>query len=354
MDKRLTLAGVLFAVIFAFQASWAKAPEAAKPEQPIAVVAGQPIYEEDLAPSIQGALRQLQAQEFELKKNALDKLIEQRLLEAAAKKHGVTVEKLLAQEVDAKIGEPTDAEVQAYYLGLRGRENRPFDQVKAQLRASLKQQELQQAREEYLKQLRQKAGVTIYLNPPRVEVGYDLARLRGSAQAPVTIVEFSDFQCPFCRREEAVLKGLLSEYDGKLSLAYRDFPLQQIHPHAEMAAEAARCAGAQGKFWPYHDLLFTDPPQLDQPDLLKDAKSLGLDESKFGSCLSSHQFQPQVEADAQAASRLGVDGTPTFFINGVFLSGAQPASAFETIIAAELARKAPSNAKLPTAPPPHH
>lgn len=339
MNKRLASTAIFLAIILALQAGWAKAPAAASKKQPIAVVAGQPIYEKDLAPSTQGALRQLRAQEYEIKKDALDKLIEQKLLEAAAKKQGITVEKLLAQEVNAKVSEPTDAEVQAYYLGMRDREQRPFDQVKAQLRASLKREELKQARREYLKQLRQKAGVTVYLSPPRVEVSYDPSRLRGSPQAPVTIVEFSDFQCPFCRREESVLNGLLAKYGSKVSLAYRDFPLQQLHPHAEMSAEAARCAGAQGKFWPYHDLLFTDPPRLDQQSLLKDAKSLGLDESKFRGCLDSHQFQPQVEADSQAGSELGVRGTPTFFINGVVVDGAQPASEFEKIIDQELARK---------------
>jgi protein-disulfide isomerase len=342
---------VMGCLIFAAR-GWAQDARAAKPQQALAVVAGQPIYEEDLAPSIQGPLRQLRAQEYQLKKNALERLIEQRLLEAQAQRQGVTVDKL-QQEVDAKVGDPSDAELEAYYLGLPDHQSRPFNEMKAQLRVTLKQAKIQQAREEYLKQLREQAGVVVYLNPPQMEVGFDPARLRGNVHAPVTIVEFSDFQCPFCRREEVVLKELLAKYKGKVSLAYRDFPLPQIHPQAEMAAEAARCAGERGKFWEYHDLLFTDPPRLDKTSLIGDARSLGLDEDQFSACLTTQKFKPQIDADAQAASRLGVDGTPTFFINGVLVSGAQPASAFEEIIDAQLAGKSPQNPQKAASASPH-
>jgi len=132
--------------------------------------------------------------------------------------------------------------------------NRPFGVVKKQLQQALKQAKLQEARQEYLEHLREQAGVSILLRPPRVEVDYDRTRLRGSPQASVIIVEFADFQCPFCRQVEPILKSLLAKYQGRVSLAYRDFPLRAIQ-----AAEASRCAGEQGKFWEYHDLLFALP-----------------------------------------------------------------------------------------------
>jgi protein-disulfide isomerase len=312
---------------------------AAQSGEPVAVVAGQPIYEKDLLPGIQGQLQQLHNQEYQIENSALERLIEKKLLEAEAKKRGITVDELWKQEVDSKVTEPTAGEVEAFYLGRREFGNRPLAEVEAQVRAELKAAKSQKLRENFLKRLRDEAQVAVYLSPPRVEVSYDPARLRGSADAPVTIVEFSDYQCPYCRKAEATLDEVLAKYPGEVSLAYRDFPLRQIHPQAEMAAEAARCAGEQGKFWEYHDRLLTDPPKLDKASLLEDARGLGLDADKFGACLESGKFKAQVDADSQAGSRLGVSGTPTFFINGIFMTGAQPAEAYEKVIDAELARK---------------
>lgn len=312
--------------------------------QPIAVVAGQPIYEKDLLSGIQGQLKQLQNQKYQIEKNALDRLIEQKLVEAEAKKRGITVDELWKQEVDSKVAEPTEGEIEAFYLGRREFGNRPLAEVEPQVRAALKAAKSQSLRQEFLKRLREQADVTIYLSPPRTEVAYDPARLRGSPDAPVMIVEFSDYQCPYCRRAEATLKEVLAKFPGQVSLAYRDFPLRNIHAQAETAAEAARCAGAQGKFWEYHDRLFTDPPKLDKDSLIEDARELGMDADKFAACLASGKFKAQVDADEQAGSRLGVNGTPAFFINGIPLTGAQPAETFEKLIEAELERKESGNA----------
>ncbi len=313
-------------------------PGAAQPKQPIAVVGGQAIYEDDLLPSIQGELRTLKNQEYELKSKALEDLVNQKLLEAEAKKRGISPEKLLEQEADSKVSDPTDAEVEAFYLSQRNRGNRPPEVAKAQLREDLKQAKLQQARQEYFKRLREKAEVTILLRPPRIEVGYDSARLHGNPSAPVIIVEFSDFQCPFCRRAHATLNELLAKYNGQVSLAYRDFPLREIHPQAESAAEASRCAGEQGKFWEYHDLLFSSA-KLDRDALLEYARSLKLDAKQFDSCLASSKYADKVEHDLQDGEQAGVAGTPGFFINGIAFSGARPAAAFEKIIDAELAAR---------------
>jgi protein-disulfide isomerase len=301
------------------------------------VVSGQSIYEEDLLPLVQGQLLPLQNQEYEIKRAALDRLVTQRLIEAEAKSKGVLAEKLLEQEVDATVGEPTDDEIAAYYLGQQDRISVPFETIKLQLRQALKQAKLQQARQTYVERLRKRADVAILLRPPRVQVGYDRSRLRGSAAAPVVIVEFSDFQCPYCRSVEPTLKALLAKYAGRVSLAYRDFPLREVHPQAQQAAEAAWCAGEQGKFWEYHDLLYTNEAKLDAGSLAGHARSLGIDVQRFTSCLASGKFKHAVEEDVQAGSKVGVNGTPAFFINGIFLSGAQPAGIFEKIIEAELA-----------------
>ena len=310
----------------------------AKPKQPVATVEGQTIYDEDLAPSVQGQLLPLRNQEYEIKKKALENLIEQKLLEAAAKKKGLTTEKLLEQEVNSKVADPSDAEIEGYYLALKDRINRPLADVKTQLRDSLKQVKTQQARQDYLKRLRADSNVAVLLSAPRVEVGYDPARVRGNPKAPVMIVEFSDYQCPYCHQVEPTLKDVLAKYGDKVSLAYRDFPLSAIHSQADIAAEASRCALEQGKFWEYHDQLFT-ASKLEKDALIEYARNLKLDDKQFGTCLTSGKYKAEIDKDLQEGKKAGVSGTPGFFINGIALSGAQGQDAFARVIDDELARK---------------
>lgn len=317
---------------------YAQSLEPVQPKQPVAIVAGQAIYEDDLTPSVEAQVTKLRNQEYEVKRKALDGLIEQRLLESAAKKKGITVDKLLEQEVDAAVVEPSDAEIQAYYLAQKDKLNRPFDDVKDQLRIGLKQAKIQQARQDYLKGLRKGGDVTVLLVPPKVQVGYDPKRLRGNPKAEVMIVEFSDYQCPYCHRAEATLRGLLASYGDRVSLAYRDFPLPQLHPQAELAAEASRCAEEQGKFWEYHDQLF-DSSKFEHAALVDYARTLKLDEKQFDSCVTSEKYKADIQRDLEEGTKAGVSGTPGFFINGVPLSGAQSAEAFTSVIDEELARQ---------------
>src|SRR6058998_2033813 len=308
-----------------------------KKNEPLAIVGGQPIYDDDLLPYGQGQLFQFRLQEYEVKSKALENLVNQKLLEAEARKKGIPTEKLLEQEVNAKVPEPTEAELQALYIVQKDQLKRSFDEIKAQLQQLLKQAKLQQARQDYYKRLREQAGVSIFLQKPKVEVAYDPARLRGNPKAPVVIVEFSDFQCPYCRAVQPTLKSLLAKYEGRVSLSYRDLPLRDIHPQAQMAAEASRCAGEQGKFWEYHDLLFENPNKLNREGLVEQARSLKLDEKQFDSCLSSGKYKAQVEHDRQLGMRAGLTGTPGFFINGNMLSGNLPQDSFEKVIQSELA-----------------
>jgi len=142
----------------------------------------------------------------------------------------------------------------------------------------------------------------------------------GNAAGDITIVEYFDYQCPYCQRVNPDLNKLIDEYAGKVSVVYRDFPLP-MHPHAEKAAEAARCAGKQGKFWAYHNLLFQDK-KLDTPDLKQEATALHLDSAKFDKCLDSAEEAANVKKDQDEGMKLGLSGTPSFFINGHFISGA--------------------------------
>lgn len=177
---------------------------------------------------------------------------------------------------------------------------------------------------------------------PTVEVSEDDDPVKGSEDAPVVIIEFSDFQCPFCKRfYSQTLSQIEEEYvqTGKARLVYRDFPLSQIHPNAQKAAEAAECADDQGKFWEYHDTLFEDQngwSSVGESKFKEYASDLGLDTQKFNSCLDSGKYRDEVQNDLRDGQNNGVSGTPSFFINGKKVVGAQPFSTFQQAIESEL------------------
>src|SRR5713101_2341919 len=290
----------------------------------VATVDGQPIYEQDLMSVAGPSLVGLRDQEFKVKSDALNQLMRQKLIETEAKKKGVTPEELLKQEVDSKIAEPSDDEAKGYYLAAKNESSLTFEEIKAQIKQLLRTAEIQQARVKYGESLRAKANVSVRLQPPKVEVAYDPARVRGNAKAPVTIVVFSDFQCPFCQKAEPILKDLLAKYNGQVKLAFLDFPMRSLHPQAQIAAEAGRCAEQQGKFWQYHDVLFADQTKLDEAGLAQSARSLGLDENSFQSCLNAGKFKSQIEQDLQEGNKVGAAGTPAFFIDGIYVNGVRP------------------------------
>ena len=162
----------------------------------------------------------------------------------------------------------------------------------------------------------------------------------GPADAPVTIVEFSDYQCPFCVRwNQEVSARLLADYKGKIRIVYRDFPLYSIHPEAEPAAEAANCAGEQNAYFPYHDLLFGQKYGLGSSSYVKYASDLGLNMTQFNQCVSERRYKSKIDDNVKFASSLGVSSTPTFFVNGLAVVGAQPYEVFQQIIDKELAAK---------------
>ena len=171
-------------------------------------------------------------------------------------------------------------------------------------------------------------------DPVAIPVGN--APVRGLGSAPVTLVEFSYFQCPFCKATQGTLKQLHDKYGDKIRVVHMDFPLP-FHSHSLDAAKAARCANDQGKFWPFHDALFADQSKLAPADLKATAKTLGMNSTKFDTCFDSAKYDTQIKADQAAGEKVGVDGTPAFFIDGRPLTGAQPAPKFEELIDDELA-----------------
>jgi protein-disulfide isomerase len=306
-------------------------------QKAVATVAGQPIYEQELMSVAGPGLLDLHKQEYKLKSDALNQIIRKKVVEAEAKKRSLSSDDLFKQEVDSKIAEPSDDQARGYYLAVKNQTTLPFEQVKSQVKQFLRNTEIQQAREKYADALRDKTAVAILLPPPVVQMSYDPARVKGDAEAPVTLVEFADFQCPFCSKVQPLLNSVLAKYQGKVKLAYRDFPLASIHAHAEIAAEASRCALAQGKYWEMHDAMFADQSKLDEGSLIKTAAGLGLDQNSFAACVRSNNYKERVQQDFRAGSEAGVNATPSFFINGEFLGGAQSDTDFAAIIDRQLA-----------------
>ncbi|HET7291289.1 MAG TPA: thioredoxin domain-containing protein [Vicinamibacteria bacterium] len=308
------------------------------PGDAVAVVEGTPITRAALEQRARGALAQLRQQEYETRRQALEALVAEELLKREAARRGVTVEELLKKEVEEKVAPVTAEQVQAQYAAVKARLGpRSEEDGKKLVERNLAQQRQNERRAAFLRELRGKAGVRILLEPPRVAVEVADAPTKGSAGAPVTIVEFSDFECPFCVRARATLKRIAEVYGDKVRIAFRDYPLPN-HAKAPKAAEAADCAGDQGKFWEMHDKLFGASPKLDVADLKRYAGELGLDAAGFDACLDDGRHAASVKADVEAGAGYGVSATPAFFINGRLLSGAQPFERFAEVIDDELQR----------------
>jgi protein-disulfide isomerase len=309
--------------------------------EPLAEVDGVAITTEEVEKPLAPQVSKLEEQIYNLKRQRLDAIINDKLLEKEAAKHKLTVPALLDAEVTSKVGLVTEQEIEKFYQENKAQIKGEQAQVREQIRSYLQNQKLNAKREEFLKSLRSQAKVVVNLKPPpvlRVEVAVDGAPFKGPAKATVTIVEFSDFHCPFCRRVIPTLAQLESKYGEKIKLVFRDFPIENLHPGATKAHEAARCANEQGKFWTYHDKLFAAPPKS-SPEIFKAlAKEVGLDVASFENCFDGGKYQTDIKKDIEEGNRVGVTGTPAFFINGRLVSGAQPLEAFSRIIDDELAR----------------
>ena len=284
----------------------------------VAEVGGQKVTLEDLQQKEAGKLLQAHYKYYLAERDALDDLIDNALLEKQASREGVSVDELMKRHVAATVKDPTEEQLRFYYEVMNT--DQPFEAVREKILESLQQLRLSNARAAYLKSLRSEFGVVIEFNQPSAQVNVQNAFRRGPQNAPVQLVEFADYQCPYCQKAHAVLNALQEQFGDKLSVVFKDYPLP-MHPHAEKAAEAARCAGAQGKFWEFHDALF-ESKKLQVPELKEEARTLQLDAVRFDECLDSGAQADAVKKDAAEAKNLGLTGTPSFFANGHFLSGA--------------------------------
>lgn len=273
---------------------------------------------------------------FELRSEALERMIGERVIGAEAKRRGIDEQALVTEEI-TRVAPVTEEQIRAFYDENKARiGNQTFEQLAPRIREHLQQLAGQKAGEDLQTRLRQAAGVVVKLEPARVQVSAEGAA-RGPENAPVTLIEFSDYQCPFCRRAEPAVKQVLERYPTQVRFVYRHFPLD-MHPRAKPASEAAACAGAQGKFWEYHEKVFSGAG-FEDADLSRHATELALDMTAFEQCRTSGTMRAAVEKDLEAGKAAGVTGTPAFFINGIPLSGARPLEAFVKLIEKELAAK---------------
>lgn len=322
------------------QAQSPAAARAAALPDPVATVNGVAISRADLEADIAPQIAKLEEQAYALRRQQLEELIAARLLAEEARKRGVTVEALLEQEITAKVEPVTDADVQAFVTANRARLPADPASVEPQIREFLGSQRRDARREAFVEALKAEATIAVHLEAPavyRAAIDTEGAPSRGPKGAPVTIVEFSDFHCPFCRRVQPTLEQVLAKYPSEVQLVYKHFPLDSLHPQARRAAEASWCAQQQDKFWPYHDRLYQAGADASAATLARVAREAGLDIQGFEQCLASDEPAAVVQAHVDEGEKYGVTGTPGFFINGRFLSGAQPFDEFVRVIEEELA-----------------
>ena len=288
-----------------------------------------------------GAKAQAEQAVYDGRKAALDAIIADQLVAEAAKAKGVTPEAFVQAEVGKRVKAVTDTDIRNFYVQNSERmQGRSFEQMRAAIQQYLSDQQLNTAKQDLIAELR-KGGppIRVVIDAPRTTITVNPDDpSEGKADAPVTVVEYSDFQCPFCLRVMPTLKQLRAKYGDRMRLVWKDFPLTQIHPQAFVAAQAGNCAREQGKFWELHDKMFGNQSAL-QPDALKKyASEAGLDATKFNQCLDSSKYEARVQDALREGNRLGITSTPTAFVNGRLINGAQPIEVFQTVIDEELAR----------------
>jgi len=313
------------------------APAGGSPNDLVAVVDGTPITREALESAVEASLVELRLKEDSIRRQALDDLVASELFEKEAAARGVSVSALEKTEIlDRSVVTPEEA--RSFYEANKARFGTTSEAVALQqIVAGLGRQREAQRRDAFARELRGRYDVKVLLEPYRVPVAVGDAPVRGNPEAPVTVVEFSDFQCPYCARARSTVKRIREVYGQNVRWVFRHFPLG-FHTSAPKAGEAAACAGDQGHFWEMHDRLFSDQSKLGVADLKASAVAIGLDASAFNQCLDSGRHADLVASDTEAGSRYGVSATPAFFINGRPVIGAQPFEAFARVIDEELDR----------------
>src|SRR5215213_2349424 len=284
----------------------------------LAIVNDKQITMGDIEDSLRALIFNVQEQVYALRKQDLELKVNDTLLAQEAQKKSITTRALLDTEVSAKVPRVTDAEAQAFYDQNKDRISGDFAQLKAQIIQYVQEQKEQEATVAFAGQLRRASTIQINLTAPEspaFTIATDDQPVKGTPKAAVTIVAFTDFECPSCARQHPVLDRIVSEFGDRVRLVVRDFPLSQ-HANARKAAEAAEAAREQGKYWEYATVLFRNQSALGVDKLRQYATDLGLDRTRFDASLDSGKFAEQVQRDLVDGRKLAINGTPTLYING--------------------------------------
>jgi protein-disulfide isomerase len=272
------------------------------------------------------------AKVYEMRSKALGRLIEHAVLGEASSAKGLSPDEFLEESVP-KESEIPDGDINAYYEANRDKMgDATLEEIGPRIRAHLRAQ----LAADLILKLTEGANSAVLLKPARTEVAA-IGPSQGPDDAPITIIEFSDFECPYCKRVVPTLHQIVEKYPEQVRIVFRHLPLDGIHARARPAAEASACADKQDKFWEFHDILFENNEALSDEDFAKYAGDAGLDVEAFNECVADREFQTAVQNDAEAAAALGLRGTPAFFVNGISMRGAKPIGDFVRVIDTELA-----------------
>jgi len=327
----IILTGLIFCVLVS--ASWAD--DGDNDSKVVAEIGSQKITLGQVRQRQAARLLQGENTYYQAELDATSEVLDEELLTNEARRENLTVDKLYDRQVKSRIKIPTEAQLRFYYDTLGASQS--FDELRQKISDRIVLTQEKKLLGNYVASLRAKEKGRILLQPPKLEVALGDAPVSGSKDAPVTMVEFADFECPYCRQTEPNLQKLREQFPDKLRIVYKNFPLP-MHSHAQKAAEAGACAAEQGKFWPYHDKLMEQtPPQLEVPQLKTLAASVKLDTARFDQCLDSGKEAAAVSHDLEQGKTLGITGTPSFFINGYFLSGAVQYDTLRDLVEQQLA-----------------
>jgi protein-disulfide isomerase len=310
----------------------------------VARVGDRTISRADLETLLLMRLYELELQGYRIKRERLEQMVAQIVIEREAARHGIPVEGFIDQTILSNVPETTQEEMDQYFRdnpSIKPTWRGTPEDLDKQVRATLQQRKSYQMIMDKARSMYAQEGVVITLKepePPRVQVNLGDATIQGPTEAPVTVVEFSDYQCPACRRNHETMKKILETYQGRVKYVYKDFPLRS-HRWAAKAAEGARCAGEQHKFTEFQDVLFSSDqePAPDQMEVY--ALEMGLDSVQFRQCLDAGKYRSAVEKSIEDGRSIGVNSTPTLVVNGRIIPGGQTTESLSKLIEEELQKK---------------
>ena len=306
-----------------------------------ALIGSESISTKDLESGIESDLYDAQMKIYEIKFAKLQGMLLEKLMNKDPNKKGLSNDDFLNKYI-AKDIKVTDSDIDKFVKERQIPKEQINDEIKERIKQFIEVEKKKTAIDKWIADKTSKTPVEVYFDKPQrpvFEVNIKDAPVKGPSSAKVTIVEYSDFQCPFCSKAAVTVADLEKKYGKKIKIAFKNFPLP-FHNQAKLAAEAAQCAKEKdGKyFWKLHDAMFADQSKLDKTNLLATAKKIGLNEAEFKTCLESGKYKNVIESDIAEGQKLNIKSTPTFFVNGKIINGAQPIEVFTEVIEEELSK----------------